>query len=64
MRKHANNPLLPWEEGYAEGGGWWVVRKTTPPAAQAPFYHPARFAGTPPRDEEGMGGETEFGKCY
>ena len=53
MRKHTNNPLLPWEEGYAEGGGWWVARKTTPPAAQAPLHHPARFAGTPPQDEEG-----------
>ncbi len=29
-----------------------------------PLHHPARFAGTPPQDEEGMGGETEFGKCY
>ncbi len=64
MRKHTNNPLLLWEEGYAGGGGWWVARKTTPPAAQAPLHHPARFAGTPPQDEEGMGGETEFGKCY
>jgi len=26
-----------------------------------PLLHPARFAGTPPQDEEGMGGETEFG---
>jgi hypothetical protein len=50
MRKHANNPLLPWEEGYAEGGGWWVARKTTPPASQAPLLK--------------RGGETEFGKRY
>ncbi len=52
------------EEGCAEGAGWWSARKTTPPAAQAPLYHPARFAGTPPQDEEGMGGETEFGKRH
>jgi len=51
------------EEGCAEGAGWWSAHKTTPPAAQAPLHHPARFAGTPPQDEEGMGGETEFGKC-
>ena len=50
------------EEGYAEGGGWWAGRKTTPPASQAPLHHPAGFAGTPPQDEEGMRGDSEFGK--
>ncbi len=37
MSEQMNNPLLPWEEGYAEGGGWWSTHRTTPPASPAPL---------------------------
>src|SRR5258708_5211663 len=50
MKDRIANPLPPWEEGNAEGGGWCPAQGAPPPAAQAPLLK--------------RGGETEFGKCY